>query len=568
MRESTTGGKPANRKSQLEHRWTFNVTGGDSVVLDATAWRTNNNEGDDFTFAYSTNGTSYTDMFTVNTNSSQSYSYELPSTTSGTLYVRVVDTDRTQGNNVKDEVSVDYLAITNSSGSSTPTPEPTPTDPPPTATPTDEPPTPTATTPPPTATPTDPPPPTATPTDEPPTPTATTPPPTATPTDEPPTPTATTPPPTATPTDVPPTPTATTTPPSGSTDLVSSEYAVDGNLSVGSYVDTRIDDGVAEKVLERSSGGKPSNRTSFIDYRWQINVLGTGDLTLVADAWADANSEGDIFSLGYSTDGVNFTTMFDLGTAEQTQTYQLPSGISGTLTIRVTDSDQTKGNSNRDGVYIDYLAVVSSGGGRDVSMIARPAELAVADARPVTQTSTITYPLFYTGDGKLISSLAFVLELDAGLVGLDSADSNTDNVIDGLTFNLPAGFSATATAAPQGTTTQLAFNIAADDGAEILSDGSFGSLTFTISSDAPTDEFIPIEFVDGSVELRDDAAQPLAINVDSGSLYVVPESPTVPTAIVLSVNETSMLNSAMLLWFALLASISLVLVSRRLEKQA
>ena len=111
--ERESGGKPSNRYSYLEHRWTIDVTGGDTVTFYVEAYHTSNNEGDNFIFAYSTDGSSYTDMLTVSKTSDNDtpQSYVLPTSTSGTVYIRVMDADQTSGNRTLDTIYIDDMYI-------------------------------------------------------------------------------------------------------------------------------------------------------------------------------------------------------------------------------------------------------------------------------------------------------------------------------------------------------------------------------------------------------------------------------------------------------------------------
>ena len=45
--------------------------------------------------------------------------YTLPGTLSGTVYVRVLDTDRSEGNNALDSLSVDFLSIVSDGATTT-----------------------------------------------------------------------------------------------------------------------------------------------------------------------------------------------------------------------------------------------------------------------------------------------------------------------------------------------------------------------------------------------------------------------------------------------------------------
>ena len=108
-----TQGSPSGRISYLEHKWTINVTGGSSFTFYIEAHHTANTEGDDFVFAYSTDDSTYTDMVTVTkTADDNEYQiYELPNDLSGTVYIRVRDTDRTGWNNAKDTIYIDHMCI-------------------------------------------------------------------------------------------------------------------------------------------------------------------------------------------------------------------------------------------------------------------------------------------------------------------------------------------------------------------------------------------------------------------------------------------------------------------------
>lgn len=115
-------GSGKNVRSSLTHKWTVNVTGGNTVTFFVEAYHTPNSEGDDFVFAYSTDNVTFTDMLTViNTADDGAYqTYALPSSISGTVYIRVQDTNRTKGNNSLDTVYVDHMFIRSSMSSPPP----------------------------------------------------------------------------------------------------------------------------------------------------------------------------------------------------------------------------------------------------------------------------------------------------------------------------------------------------------------------------------------------------------------------------------------------------------------
>lgn len=110
--EVQSNGNPRNRRNSLSHRWTFNVVAGTSMTLSANAWSSGSSDNDNFQFQWSTDGSTYTDAFLVSsTSGSNLQSAALPAAHSGTIYVRVIDTDDTRGASALDSASIDYLAI-------------------------------------------------------------------------------------------------------------------------------------------------------------------------------------------------------------------------------------------------------------------------------------------------------------------------------------------------------------------------------------------------------------------------------------------------------------------------
>jgi predicted phosphodiesterase len=120
--EITSGGGK-NVRSSLTHKWTFSVTGANTVTFHLEAYHTPNGEGDDFVLAYSTDNVTYTDMLTVTkTTDDNTYQmYTLPSSISGTVYIRVQDADQTRSNGSLDTVYVDHMFIRSSMAGSPPT---------------------------------------------------------------------------------------------------------------------------------------------------------------------------------------------------------------------------------------------------------------------------------------------------------------------------------------------------------------------------------------------------------------------------------------------------------------
>jgi hypothetical protein len=99
-----------NKRTRLDHRWTFDIAGGSSATFFLQAHHTGT---EDFMFSYSLNGTSWTNMIqvtkTVDDDSYQTFS--LPSGVSGTVLIRVVDMDSEKFEPVVDSIFVDDFFI-------------------------------------------------------------------------------------------------------------------------------------------------------------------------------------------------------------------------------------------------------------------------------------------------------------------------------------------------------------------------------------------------------------------------------------------------------------------------
>ena len=111
--EVLSGGRPASRTSQLEHTWFFDeITGATSLELIAA---TSTGSPDSFRFEYSLNGGSSWQSFgapnPIQNGTFDTYSWSFGASLSGSLAVRVTDTDRSAGEQTLDWIKVDSLAL-------------------------------------------------------------------------------------------------------------------------------------------------------------------------------------------------------------------------------------------------------------------------------------------------------------------------------------------------------------------------------------------------------------------------------------------------------------------------
>ncbi len=103
-----------DKQSMLVHTWEFNIgDGGTGLEFQVEAYHNSNSDGDDFAFYYSTDNSSFTQMLTVTKTSDDNtiQTYSLPSDLTGTVYVKVEDTNRDPSNGNSDSVYIDYMAI-------------------------------------------------------------------------------------------------------------------------------------------------------------------------------------------------------------------------------------------------------------------------------------------------------------------------------------------------------------------------------------------------------------------------------------------------------------------------
>jgi hypothetical protein len=156
-----------------------------------------------------------------------------------------------------------------------------------------------------------------------------------------------------------PTPTDPPTPQPIIDQTATGEVRVAGSVA-GNYVDTLVNDLIAESITENISGGAVKKSYSYLEHKWVFNVQPGVTVTLFANAWAPASSDGDAFFLSYSTDDANYSYMFavtEVGDNDNYQTFLLPNNLSGTVFLRVKDTDHTPGNRTIDTVYVDHLFI-------------------------------------------------------------------------------------------------------------------------------------------------------------------------------------------------------------------
>jgi PKD repeat protein len=140
-----------------------------------------------------------------------------------------------------------------------------------------------------------------------------------------------------------------------------------GVVTAGSYATTQDGDGVYQELTEEETGGKPSKRRSRLSHTWRFDVIPEGpNHRFYVDAHHTANTEADDFVFEYSDDGVDFAPMVVVGAVDPAaegvglQSFSFAEDVSGTLYVRVTDTDRSPGNNGMDTLYVDEMFVVTS----------------------------------------------------------------------------------------------------------------------------------------------------------------------------------------------------------------
>jgi DNA-dependent RNA polymerase auxiliary subunit epsilon len=147
-------------------------------------------------------------------------------------------------------------------------------------------------------------------------------------------------------------------------DKAKEDIPVKGDVT-GSYLDTHTSDDVRESITEVLSGGKPANRYSYLEHKWAIDVTGDSDFVFYLEAHHSPSTDGDDFEFAYSKDDTSYTPMVTVTktTDDNTyQTYTFTEPITGTVYIRVQDTDRNVGNQELNTVYIDHMYIKSKSG--------------------------------------------------------------------------------------------------------------------------------------------------------------------------------------------------------------
>jgi len=154
---------------------------------------------------------------------------------------------------------------------------------------------------------------------------------------------------------------AVTAPPAFVDQFATADLPSAGTVS-GTFVATQADGGSIQSITERLSGGKPGKSYSYLSHTWQFSVAPGTSIALYANAWSGGSSDGDSFKFAWSNNNSTFTDLFTVPANDPANLQSAPISASGTIYIRVTDSNRLAGKTNLDTVFVDQLYIRSNNG--------------------------------------------------------------------------------------------------------------------------------------------------------------------------------------------------------------
>ena len=141
--------------------------------------------------------------------------------------------------------------------------------------------------------------------------------------------------------------------------LASGETTTGLGRLTGAYTATLSSDDVYQVITETESGGKPSRRTSRAEHLWTFNVAAAKSATLIAEVAFNQPRDDDAFIFDISIAGSPYQQAFvvESSTVDQLYTHDFDTGPGGALTLRLRDSDRTRGSRELDSIRVDALRI-------------------------------------------------------------------------------------------------------------------------------------------------------------------------------------------------------------------
>jgi len=143
--------------------------------------------------------------------------------------------------------------------------------------------------------------------------------------------------------------------------------AAQGDLPVagdveGDYTHTQGNDGVYQEITELESGGRLAKRHSYLEHKWQMDVVGGQEVAFLVKAYKSSTNEEQGFVFSWSRDDHKYIDMLTINNTVDHKEYQsarLPSLEDGKIFIRVRDTNRDRGDREKDTLYVDHLFIRS-----------------------------------------------------------------------------------------------------------------------------------------------------------------------------------------------------------------
>lgn len=145
--------------------------------------------------------------------------------------------------------------------------------------------------------------------------------------------------------------------------LAQSQTPVAGTVT-GSYTLTHDESLDAQAIRERETGGGPKrNRSSYLEHRWQFNVISGEQVTLFIKASRVGDGEPETLDFSYIADGGEEQPLaFETDNSSE-QTFELPANTDGQVEIVLRDGNRDSGNRALDTFRVDYLNIRTKNAG-------------------------------------------------------------------------------------------------------------------------------------------------------------------------------------------------------------
>jgi hypothetical protein len=149
-------------------------------------------------------------------------------------------------------------------------------------------------------------------------------------------------------------------PPVDLTTQATDETPVYGNVS-GTYAATTSRLGAAQTITEVDSGGKPDKRHDRAEHRWSIPA-DQGNQTLTVVAMTSSGSDADTgFAVEWSDDGSTWIPFITVANGDSVDITQPIGAPTGTVTVRVIDTNRSRGETAHNSITVDFLQIEGDG---------------------------------------------------------------------------------------------------------------------------------------------------------------------------------------------------------------